>query len=203
MKKILLTGFDPFGGELVNPAWEAVKLIKAPQGLTLVKLQVPTVFALSGETVMEAVRREKPYAVVCIGQALGRNAVTPERVAINVDDGRIADNAGMQPVDEPIRADGPAAYFATLPVKKMVEAIKAAGYPGTLSNSAGTFVCNHLMYALLDGLAREFPEVKGGFIHVPGLPEQAERAGSSCPSLELQAIVGALEAALGVLAEDV
>ena len=196
--KILLTGFDPFGGQTINPAWEAVKRVNAPAGAELIKLEVPTVFGLSVETVREALLRERPDAVVCVGQAGGRNAVTPERVAINVDDARIADNAGNRPVDVPVDPDGPAALFSTLPIKAMVQAIQDAGINAQISNSAGTFVCNHLMYGVLRTLQRELPCTIGGFIHVPCIPEQcADRP--DAPSMPLDDIVKALEAALSVL----
>ena len=200
--KILLTGFDPFGGENVNPALEAVKLVKAPAGAALVRLEVPTVFGKSIDTVLEAVRLHRPDAVVCVGQAAGRAGITPERVAINLMDASIPDNEGNQPCDRPVYPDGENAYFSTLPVKAMVEAIKAAGVPASLSNTAGTFVCNQLMYGLLYHTSREFPGIRGGFVHVPCIPEQAERTEGNLPSLPLPEIVRGLEAALAVLAKD-
>ena len=199
--KIVLTGFDPFGGESVNPAWEAVKLVKAPAGAELIRLEVPTVFGRSIRTVMESVRLHRPDAVVCVGQAAGRSEITPERVAINIADASIPDNEGNQPCDEPIVPGGETACFSTLPVKAMVEAIRAAGLPSSLSNTAGTFVCNQLMYGLLYHISREFPGMRGGFIHVPCIPEQAARAEKPVPSLPLPEIVRGLEAALSVLAE--
>lgn len=193
--KILLTGFTPFGGESVNPALEAVKLVKSPlPEIALIKLEVPTVFARSGELVTAAMDKYLPDAVICVGQAAGRSAVTPERIAINVDDARIPDNDGAQPVDKPIAADGPAAYFATLPIKAVVQAIRAAGVPAEVSNSAGTYVCNHLMYAVLHHTATDHPGTHAGFIHVPCIPEQT--VGKNIPSLPLDRIVVALEAAI-------
>lgn len=197
--KILLTGFDPFGGERVNPAWEAVKLVKAPAEAELVRLEVPTVFGRSVATVLEAVRLHRPDVVVCVGQAAGRSEITPERVAINIADASIPDNEGSQPCDAPIVPEGENAYFSTLPVKAMVEAIKAAGLPASLSNTAGTFVCNQLMYGLLYHLSREFSGMRGGFIHVPCIPEQAARMEKPVPSLPLPEIVRGLEEALSVL----
>ena len=148
--KILITGFDPFGGEPVNPALEAVKLMKDEiAGAKIIKLEIPTVFRKSVEKIHEMMKAEQPDVVLSIGQAGGRFGVTPERVAINVDDARIKDNEGNQPVDTPIFTDGEAAYLSNLPVKAMVEAIKNKGLPSTLSNSAGTFVCNHVMYGVL------------------------------------------------------
>lgn len=183
--KILLTAFDPFGGEKINPALEAVKLVKA-EDLTaeLIKLEVPTVFHKSIKTVQEAMRKHKPDAVLCVGQAGGRFQLTPERVAINLDDARIPDNEGQQPVDEPIIADGADAYFASLPIKAMVESIKAENLPAAVSNTAGTFVCNHLMYGVLYTIAKEFPQCRGGFIHVPFIPAQVvDKANTPCLSL--------------------
>lgn len=195
--KILLTGFDPFGGASINPAWEAVKLVKAPEGVELVKLEVPTVFGASIDVVLAAIEACRPDAVVCVGQAGGREKITPERVAINVNDARIADNAGQQPSDEPIYSDGPVAYFATLPIKAMVTAMERAGIGAAVSNSAGTFVCNQLMYGVLYHIERAYPGVRGGFVHVPCIPEQV--AGTEKPSMPLADIVKGLEATLAAV----
>ncbi len=188
--KLLLTGFEPFGGQTVNPSWEAVRLLpERVDGVELVKLLVPTTFAGSVAALRRALDRERPNAVLCLGQAGGREGLTPERVAINVDDASIPDNDGAQPTDAPIVPDGPAAYFATLPVKAMAEAIRASGVPASASNTAGTFVCNHLMYSLLHILAREYPGVRGGFMHVPYM------SGQGTPCLPLEEIVrGIIEA---------
>ena len=199
--KILLTGFDPFGGESINPAWEAVKRVKAPAGAELIRLEVPTVFGRSITTVLTSMRLHRPDVVVCVGQAAGRSEITPERVAINIADASIPDNEGNRPCDTPIYPDGENACFSTLPVKAMVEAIKAAGLPASLSNTAGTFVCNQLMYGLLYHISREFPGMGGGFIHVPCIPEQAARMEKPVPSLPLPEIVRGLEAALSALVE--
>lgn len=170
---ILITAFDPFGGESVNPALEAVRAMPdVIAGAEIVKVEVPTVFGKSIEVAARAIDEHQPDAVVCVGQAGGRFDVTPERVAINVDDARIPDNEGNQPLDAEIVADGAPAYFATLPVKAMVAAIRAAGLPSSLSNSAGTFVCNHLMYGVLHHLATTRPQARGGFVHVPFIPTQ-------------------------------
>lgn len=197
--KLLLTGFTPFAGETINPALEAVKRVKPEiAGMEIVKLEVPTVFGESVRLVAEAIEREQPDFVLSIGQAGGRAAVTPERVAINVDDARIPDNAGQQPIDVPIFADGENAYFATLPVKAMAEAIREAGLPSALSNTAGTFVCNHLMYGVLHHLHQNHKSAKAGFIHVPYIPEQtADKPG--VPSMPLDDIVRALEAAIAAI----
>ena len=148
--RILLTAFEPFGGETMNPALEAVKRVADHVGGTeVIRLTVPTVFYKSIAVVSAAIGIEKPDAVLCIGQAEGRCDLTPERVAINLDDARIPDNEGNQPIDRPIFPDGAPAYFSTLPVKAMVRSIRNAGIPASVSNTAGTFVCNHLMYGLL------------------------------------------------------
>jgi pyroglutamyl-peptidase len=195
--KILLTAFEPFGGEKINPAQEAVKLIPDHlDGAEIIKLTAPTVFGAAGDTVASAIREIKPDAVVCVGQAGGRTGITPERVAINIEDATIPDNAGVTPADRPILPNGPAAYFATLPVKAMVQAIRDIGLPASLSNSAGTFVCNHLMFRVLHLLNTECPGIWGGFIHVPFLPEQAAAQAKPTPSMELTDIVRGLEAAL-------
>ena len=200
--KILLTAFEPFGGDTVNPAQEAVALIPAEvAGAQIVKVDVPVVFGKSIETVRQAMAREKPDAVLCIGQAGGRIGMTPERVAINVDDGRIPDNEGTQPVAQPVFADGAPAYSATRPVKAMVTAIREAGIPASLSNTAGTYVCNHLMYGVLYHIAKSFPGMKGGFMHVPFLHEQVmNRPGTA--SLSKADIVRGIEAALEAIVRN-
>lgn len=199
--KLLLTAFDPFGGEKVNPAQKAVSLVGDAGGIEIVKLTVPTVFREASRQVIEAIRREKPVAVLCIGQAGGRAAITPERVAINLMDARIADNAGFAPSDEPIFPSAPDAYFSTLPIKKMVEAIRKRGIPAEVSNTAGTFVCNELMYSVLHALKNEFPNTIGGFMHVPFIPEQAASKGANMPSMNINDIASAIEAAIAAIAE--
>ena len=197
--KILVTGFDPFGGEAINPAWEAVsRLPKEIEGAEIVTVQIPTVFGDSAKRLFEAVEEQQPDAVVCVGQAGGRFGITPERVAINVDDARIADNKGQQPLDTVIQADGAPAYFTTLPVKAMVEAVKKAGLPASLSNTAGTFVCNHIMYQNLYYLANHYPNTQGGFIHVPYVTEQVvDKPGQA--SMALADIVKGLTVCLETL----
>ena len=197
--KILVTGFDPFGGEAINPAWEAVsRLPKEIEGAEIVTVQIPTVFGDSAKVLFEAVEQHQPHAVVCVGQAGGRFGITPERVAINVDDARIADNKGQQPLDTVIQADGAPAYFTTLPVKAMVEAVKKAGLPASLSNTAGTFVCNHIMYQNLYYLANHYPNTQGGFIHVPYVTEQVvDKPGQA--SMALADIVKGLTVCLETL----
>lgn len=192
MKKLLITGFDPFDGASVNPSWEAVKLLPDTIGeYELCKLQIPTVFGLAPRTVLEKAAEIQPDVIISVGQAGSRKAVTPERIGINVRDARIADNAGISPKDEPIDSDGPDGLFTTLPIKAMVAAINEAGLPGAISNTAGTFVCNDVLYSLLRHYAGT--KVRCGFIHVPWLPEQGE------PSLSLEETVRALTAAISVL----
>lgn len=191
MKTLLITGFDPFGGQNINPAWKAVEALPETIGnYRLCKLEIPTVFALGAQTVLETVAKVCPDVILCIGQAGGRDAVTPERIAVNIRDARIPDNQGNQPRGQYVTEDGPAAYFATVPVEKMAQAIRDAGVPGTVSNSAGAFVCNDVLYTLLHHYADT--EVKVGFIHVPYLPEQGN------PNLPLEATVTALTAAIAV-----
>ena len=183
--KLLITGFDPFGGEKTNPAIEAVKRLPAAiAGATVVPLEIPTVFGTCAEVVRQAIITERPDVVLSVGQAGGRSALTPERIAINLDDGQIPDNAGFQPVDQPIQPNGPAAYFTQLPVKAMAQAIRQAGLPSHVSTTAGTYVCNHIMYQVQHLRATEFPQLQAGFIHIPFLPEQVVQR-SGVPSLSL------------------
>ncbi|WP_312652240.1 pyroglutamyl-peptidase I [Proteiniclasticum sp.] len=201
--KILVTAFDPFDGESINPALEAVKLMRDRiSGAEIIKLEIPTVFGRSIEKTVEAIRKEHPDAVLCVGQAGGRSEVTPERVAINVDDARIPDNEGNQPIDTPIYEDGAPAYFSTLPVKAMVEAIRLEGLPSSLSNSAGTFVCNHIMYGVLYTVSRMDKNIRAGFIHVPFTPEQVSKRATPAPSMSTIDIARALEAAVRAVVEN-
>ena len=194
--KVLITGFDPFGGEKINPAWEAVKGIKdIIEGAKIIKLEIPTVFNKSIEKVKEAMELEKPDIVLCIGQAGGRYDMTVERVAINVDDARIEDNEGNQPIDMPVFEDGENAYFSNLPIKAMVEEIKGQGIPASISNSAGTFVCNHIMYGVLYHINKTYKNMRGGFIHVPFINEQVLDKKNQ-PYMPVEHITKALEAAI-------
>ena len=200
--KLLLTAFDPFGGEKINPAQEAVRLVGEQLGpVQVVKCYVPTVFDESISVVTKAIEDCRPDAVLCVGQAGGRASLTPERVAINIDDARIPDNAGNRPVDRIIRPDGAAAYFSTLPVKTMVSAIREAGLPADLSNTAGTFVCNHLMYGVLYTIERKYPGIRGGFMHVPYIPAQV-KGWEGIASMSLADIVKGLEAAIRAIGEN-
>lgn len=201
--KLLLTAFDPFGGSPINPALEAVKLVSdTVAGVEIVKLEVPTVFGKSIATVAAAIAKEAPDAVLCIGQAGGRYDLTPERVAINLDDARIQDNEGNQPIDTVIFQDGAPAYFATLPIKAMTAKIREAGLPASVSNTAGTFVCNHLMYGVLYTLAKDYPGVKGGFMHVPFVPSQTVNRPTPAPSMCVQDIARGIEAAIAAIVEN-
>lgn len=193
---ILVTGFDPFGGESRNPSWEAACALPTYiAGLEVHRRLLPTVFGAAGELLLAAVRELQPSLVLCLGQAGGRAALTPERVAVNLRDACIADNAGVQPVDEPVIPGGAAGYFATLPTRAMVEAITAGGIPAALSYSTGTFVCNDVMYTLLHAAATERLPLLGGFLHVPYLPEQAA-AHPTQPSMALKQIVRGVTLAL-------
>lgn len=204
--KLLVTSFEPFGGDKLNSAQEALRFVPDEIcGAEVVKLCLPVVFGRSSELLRDAIRREKPDAVLCLGQAGGRKALTPERVAINLNDARIPDNDGCQPVDEAIEPGGPDAYFSTLPAKSMVRAIRNAGVPAEISNSAGTFVCNRVMYGLMDCLAREFPSVRGGFLHMPYMEDQAaDHPGDPCLSRAdlTRGVIAAIEAIVEQNEED-
>lgn len=191
MRKLLITGFDPFGGESINPAWEAVRRLPDSIGdFELCKLEIPTVFGRAAMVVLEQAKKIQPDVILCIGQAGGRSSVTPERIAVNIRDAKIPDNAGNCPKGEYADPDGPAAYFSTVPVMAMAEEICGAGLPGMVSNSAGAFVCNDTLYLLL----RHYEDtgVKVGFLHVPYLPEQGT------PSMPLEQITAALTEAIKV-----
>ena len=193
--KILVTGFDPFGGEETNPAIESVKRIDENiEGAEIIKLEIPTVFHKASDVVEAKIKEVKPDVILSVGQAGGRYGITVERVAINEDDARIEDNEGNQPIDVKIREDGAPAYFATLPIKAMVEEIKKENIPASVSNTAGTFVCNHIMYQDLY-LAEKYGDIKAGFIHVPFLTEQVVDKPNTA-SMSLEDIVKGLNAAI-------
>lgn len=191
-KKLLITGFDPFGGGSINPSWEAVAQLPEQVGeYRIYKLAIPTLFETAAQMVLTEAQRLCPDAIISVGLAGGRDAVTPERIAVNIRDARIPDNQGVQPSGQRVVPEGPAAYFSTLPVEKMVQAIRQAKIPAAVSNTAGTFVCNDVLYTLLhhfDGTA-----TRAGFIHVPYLPTQGT------PNMELVDIVKALTAAIEAL----
>ncbi len=190
--KILISAFEPFGGEERNASLEVLRQINVPAGREIKKIVVPTVFGLAGKVLLDAVREERPDVVLCLGQAAGRIDVTPERVAINVRDASIPDNAGRQPKDEPIVPNGPAAIFSSLPIKDMIRAARNEGLSASISNSAGTFVCNDLMYSLLYVLNRDYPFIRGGFIHVPVCPSMGKEPRT--PSMPTEMSAATIEA---------
>ena len=191
---VLVTGFDPFGGASINPSWMAVQALHGRQvgGHRIVGAQLPTVFGHSLEVLRDLLLRHRPELVICTGQAGGRAALSFERVAINVNDARIPDNAGAQPVDTPVIAGGPAAYFTNLPIKAMLVALLAEGINAEISQTAGTFVCNHTFYGLMHELAtrKELRHTRGGLVHVPWLPPQGQ------PSMRLDEMVLGIKLAI-------
>jgi pyroglutamyl-peptidase len=194
---VLATGFEPFGGETINPSALAAEALDGRKvvGRRVVGAVLPCVFGKSLVALKQEIRRWKPELVICVGQAGGRGEINLERVALNIEDASIPDNDGNQPVDRPVVTGGPAAFWSTLPIKAIVAALRKAGLPAVVSQSAGTFVCNHVFYGLMRALARQ-RTVRGGFIHVPFLPEQARRAETGSPSLPLDEIVRGLEIAI-------
>jgi pyroglutamyl-peptidase len=198
MRTVLLTGFEPFDGESINPSWEAARALDGERisgGRVHARL-LPCAFGESLRVLREEMRALRPDIVICVGQAGGRAAVTPERVAINIDDARLADNAGRRLADQPIVRGGPAAYWSTLPIKAIVAALSEVGIPAAVSQTAGTFVCNHVFYGLMHALARSRrrPRPRGGFIHIPYLPKQAHTK-DGAPSLSLGKMIAALRVA--------
>ena len=192
--KVLVTGFDPFGGEKVNPAYEAVKLLPDTiAGAEIIKIEIPTVFTRSAEVLEEAIQKYRPDVVLDVGQAGGRSCMTVEKVAINLKEARIPDNDGEQPFDEPIREDGETAYFSTLPVKAMVENMRAHGIPAHISYTAGTNVCNCIMYNALYLAAKKYLGVRAGFIHVPFENGQVVDKANGTPFMSLEMIAKGLE----------
>lgn len=197
-RKLLITGFDPFGKDKINPSWEAVKRLPDAIGdCDLIKLRVPVIFGEAAETVLRKAAEIRPEAILCVGQAGGRKAITPEVVGINLREASLPDNAGKSPQNEPVIAGGPAAYFSTVPVCGIVEAVKKEGISCALSYSAGVYVCNDLLYTLLHHYNGTATRV--GFIHVPYLPEQAQEKEAS---MELERIVRALAIAAGVVSSE-
>lgn len=205
MKRVLVTGFDPFDNEPVNAAWEVVKELDGwtTEDAEVVVRQIPTVFDESIATLYTAIDEVNPDIVICVGQAGGRSAVSVERIGVNLSDARIPDNRGVSPVQESIVPGGPDGYFSTLPVRVIVEAVQEAGIPAEESWSAGTYVCNHLLYGLMHRLQDEILSergVLGGFIHIPFLPEQAVRH-KNAPSLPADLVRQAIEIAVGVVCQ--
>jgi len=196
----LVTGFEPFGGEAINPAFEALaRLTESLGALAIATRPLPCVFGTALSVLEKAIIDTRPDIVLCVGLAGGRAELSLERVAINVDDARIPDNDRQQPVDRPIVAGGPAAYFASLPIKAAVVALREAGLPASVSNSAGTFVCNHVFYSLMHLAATRFQAIRGGFLHIPYLPSQAARLPGT-PSMALDQVVRGIEIILSVAA---
>ena len=203
--RVLLTGFEPFGGSQVNPSGQVVHTLARDgvPGVTLHSAILPVDRQGGPATRLNAVRALHPDAILCLGEAMRRMAISIERVALNLLDYRIADNAGHQAVDEPIVPDGPAAYFVTLPVRAMLEAVRAAGIPAELSLSAGAFLCNQVTYELLHYLTTHQLDIPAGFVHLPALPEQVANVYPLMPSMALEtttcsirAIIGALQATI-------
>lgn len=199
MKTILLTGFEPFDGQAINPSEELAREIN---GATIARHKVvggllPCVFGAAIKELKHQIKLHDPAIVICLGQAGGRAEVTPERVAINLDDARIPDNAGQQPIDKAIVKEGPAAYFSTLPIKAIVHELRRREIPAAVSQTAGTFVCNHVFYGLMHELALHRPTVRGGFIHVPFVPEQT----SDRPSLRFEVLTEAVRVAIATTVE--
>jgi pyroglutamyl-peptidase len=201
--KILVTGFDPFGGESVNPAYEAVKLL--PESIKesrIIKIEIPTVFGRAAREIEKAIEEYRPDAVVCVGQAGGRSCISIERIGINLREASIPDNDGNQPVDEKIKEDGQNAYFATIPIKAMVENVRKNGIPSHLSYTAGSYVCNDVMYSLLYILDNKYPQIKGGFIHVPYAIEQVSNKANNIPSMPISTIAKGLEYAIEAIVSN-
>jgi pyroglutamyl-peptidase I len=200
--KILVTGFDPFGEDKINPAIESVKKLPDEiKGVKIIKLEIPTVYMKSLEKIDEAIKEYNPDVILSIGQAGGRPDITVERVGINVDDYRIKDNEGNQPIDTKIYDDGENAYFSNLPIKAIVENIRKNNIPASISNTAGTFVCNHVLYGVQYLLDKKYPNKKSGFIHIPFLPEQVINRPNT-PSMSISTIVKALTLALEAIIEN-
>lgn len=200
--KILVSGFDPFGGEKVNPAIESVKLLPDEiKGAQIIKLEIPTVARKSLKRLEEVIEAEKPDVVINVGQAGGRPDITVERVGINMDDFRIKDNEGNHPIDEKIAEDGPDAYLVTIPIKAMVQKMIDNKIPASISNTAGTFVCNHVCYGMAHLASTKYPNMRTGFIHIPFLPEQVVDK-RNMPSMPLEMIAKGLEYAIEAIVEN-
>jgi pyroglutamyl-peptidase len=199
MKSVLVTGFEPFGGETVNPSALAAQALDGKEiaGRLTAGVVLPCIFGDALKNLRRAMRRVRPELVLCVGQSNGRAAISLERIAINLEDAPIPDNAGRQPLGRPVAGSGPAAYWSTLPLKDILAALMEEGIPAEISHSAGTFVCNHVFYGLMHALAKN-TRIRGGFIHVPYLPEQARRAADGSPSMSLRETVRSLEIAINV-----
>ena len=191
--KVLITGFDKFGGESINPSNLCVNsLSDVIDNIEIKKITLPTVFKDSSRVLEENIKSFSPSIVICVGQAGGRSKITPERIAINIDDARIPDNIGNSPIDETIRKDGENAYFSTLPIKAIVDELNKNNIPSAISNTAGTFVCNHIMYEALYITSKNYPNIKAGFIHIPYIEEQIKDK-PNMPYMKKEYIITALE----------
>ena len=200
--KILVTGFDPFGGEPINPAIESVKRLPDNiAGAEIIKLEIPTVRKKSLEKIEKAINEHNPDIILSIGQAGGRFDISIERVGINLDDFRIPDNEGNQIIDEPIFPDGENSYFVKLPVKAMVQNVQKNNIPASVSYTAGTFVCNHVLYGVMYLIEKKYKGKKSGFIHIPFLPQQVVDK-RNMPSMELNTIVKGLTAAIEAIVKN-
>lgn len=201
--KILVTGFDPFGGEKVNPAYEAVKLLPDNiSGAEIIKLEIPTVFTRSALVVEDGIIKHQPDVVLSIGQAGGRSGISVEKVAINLAEARIPDNDGEQPLDQYLKKDGETAYFATIPIKSIVNNIREHGIPANISYTAGTYVCNSIMYNVLYLTHKKYHNIRAGFIHVPFSTEQAAEKPDGTASMTIETISKAVKYAIEVIAEN-
>ena len=201
--KVLITGFDPFGGESVNPAYEAVKLLPdVVAGAKVMKLEIPTVYNKAYEAVEVGIEKYNPDVVICVGQAGGRSSIQIEKVAINLAEARIKDNEGNQPMDLPIRPDGKNAYFTNLPCKAVVNEIRKAGIPAHISYTAGTFVCNDVMYSLLYMIDKKYNHIRGGFIHVPYVLNQVIDKPMGTAAMSVETIAKGLELAIKAIVEN-
>ena len=201
--KVLITGFDPFGGESVNPAYEAVKLLPdVVAGAEVMKLEIPTVYNKAYEAVEVGIEKYNPDVVICVGQAGGRSSIQIEKVAINLAEARIKDNEGNQPMDLPIRPDGKNAYFTNLPCKAVVNEIRKAGIPAHISYTAGTFVCNDVMYSLLYMIDKKYNHIRGGFIHVPYVLNQVIDKPMGTAAMSVETIAKGLELAIKAIVEN-
>lgn len=200
--KALVTGFDPFGGEPINPAFEAISIMKDEiLGCQVVKQELPTVFNKSLKVLEEAIMREKPDIIICVGQAGGRFGLSLERVGINLDEARIPDNEGQRPMGQAIKKDGENAYFSTLPNKAILKELTENNIPASLSYTAGTYVCNHVFYGLMYMLNKRYHHIRGGFIHVPFLPQQTLMK-RNMPFMGLEMIAKGLELAIKATIEN-
>lgn len=197
--KVLVTGFEPFGGEIVNPAYLAVTMLPDMiAGAQIIKKEIPTAFYESRDKLRDYIKEVQPDMVLCIGQAGGRAGITIEKVGINLAEASIPDNKGNQPMDEEIDVKGETAYFSNLPLKSMVNEIRNCGIPASISYTAGTYVCNFLLYCLLYEIAKFYPQMRGGFIHVPFATQQGLGKGSNTPTMEVSTMAKAIEAAIRV-----